>query len=337
MQKHMQPLRVLCYADMDTLIPYCVAAAEMLRAELGAHIVMMVVDRNLHCDPAFANYELHDHQSVFAKSNGFVPVKPAQAECAGEAAKPVAMGPTPADTNTPDADGGPAAAKPGDGDVSNESRTSAAPQVAGARHRIDLFGLRKVLARSRTLRIIYSSLRNPASILIRARYLVLRIPIFAVIAYPAWAWHRGRRVRAFLRAIRPDVIILAEDNIERLSTTLVNEGRRQGIASIVLPFTIPNPLEPAKSYRHRMLNQVRGPLSWLVSILYPKWCYRLGDQKLLRVPAFTALVMDALGQSSPDPWTLNRGEASRIALDSEAQRDRYIRLGFPAGQLAVVG
>jgi hypothetical protein len=60
--------------------------------------------------------------------------------------------------------------------------------------------------------------------------------------------------------IRPDIIILAEDNIERLSRTLVNEGRKQGIPSIIIPVTIPNPLEPAKAYRDQKLNQVRSPL-----------------------------------------------------------------------------
>jgi hypothetical protein len=55
------------------------------------------------------------------------------------------------------------------------------------------------------------------------------------------------------------------------------------------------------------------------------------------MPAVTALVLEALGQSSPAPWILNSGNASRIMLDSEAQRDGYLKLGFSASQLSVVG
>jgi hypothetical protein len=51
----------------------------------------------------------------------------------------------------------------------------------------------------------------------------------------------------------------------------------------------------------------------------------------------TALVLELLGQSSPAPWTLNRGNATRIMLDSEAQREVYLALGFPPRQLCVVG
>ena len=144
-------------------------------------------------------------------------------------------------------------------------------------------------------------------------------------------------VKRFLRNIRPDIIILAEDNIERLSSTFVYEGRKQGIPSIIIPFTIPNPLEPAKYYLHRKDHRVSSLASRLVSRFFPQWCYQLGDVKLLRLPAHSALVREAFGQSSPAPWILNRGLATKIAVDSEAQYDLYVRLGFPREQLSVVG
>ncbi len=291
----MRPLRVLCYADTNTAVPHCVAATEMLRAELGAQIIM-VVDRSIHIDNAFANYELYRQESLFSISTGFA-------------------------SRSKDAS-----------DQINQRTVATKP-----RRRIELLGFRKILARSETLRNVYSILRNPASLPSRARYWARRIPLAAASAELLWAWQKARRLRTFLHKVRPDVIILAEDNVETLSTTIVNEGRRQGIPSVIIPFTIPNPLEPAKSYRHRELNQVRGLLARLVSHVFPKWCYRLDDQNLLRVPAFTALTLEAFGQSSPAPWILNRGQAARIALDSEAQRDKYLQLGFPAGQLTVVG
>src|SRR4051794_39818744 len=76
MLKDMQAPRVLFYADMEAIIPHCVAAAEMLRRQLGAHIIMMVHDRKYVIDGAFESYELYDHEGVLQLSNKFVSVTP---------------------------------------------------------------------------------------------------------------------------------------------------------------------------------------------------------------------------------------------------------------------
>jgi hypothetical protein len=290
----MRTIKALFYADMEAQVSHCVAAAEMLRSQLGAHITMVVFDRRTLFDKAFENYEFFDHESLFRLSRRFA-----------------AVNPTPA------------------------VNADASPTIGiEARRRS---GLRKILAGSKALRKIYSILRRPQHWPSYARNLAHRNPTLSALGQAQQRWHKGLSVRRFLRTIRPDIMVFAEDNVERLSTVLINEGRRQGIPSIIIPFTIPNPLEPAKAYRNRRPNQATGPLAWLVTALYPKWRFRLDDQDLLRVPAFTALVLEILGQSSPAPWILNRGGAARIALDSKAQRDTYLKLGFPAAQLSVVG
>ncbi|WP_156402801.1 MULTISPECIES: hypothetical protein [unclassified Bradyrhizobium] len=294
----MRTLRVLCYADTTTAVPHCAAAAEMLRVELGAHIIMLL-ERGVRIDETLSNSEIYWRDGLFVPSKH----------------------------------------------VRNSSEgTNKRKAAALTSRRIELFGFRNVLARSKLLRYIYSTirrlyliLRNPPSLLRQARSWIRRISILAIAAELIWARQRAKTLREFLRKIRPDVILLVEDNVETLSTTVINEGCRQGIPSVIVPFTIPNPLEPAKFYRHRKLNQVNDFLSRLVVRIFPKWRYRLDGQDLIRVPAFTALALEALGQSSPAPWILNRGRAAKIALDSESQRDRYVQLGFPVSQLAVVG
>jgi hypothetical protein len=325
----MRNIRVLCYADMDAILPHCVAAAEMLRRRLGAHIIMTVLDRNTFIDKAFENYELYDHESLFQLSNRLVTVKPVVAGNAGDGGNANAVTGAGGDASAEVCAGTDANAAM-DGDTVPNGDTDAP-------RRIDLFGLRKVLARSDTLRKIYAVLRQPQHWPSYAKILLRRSQTGLLIGYSLHYWRRGRSVRRFLQAIRPDVIILAEDNVERLSIVLINEGVRQGIPSIIIPFTIPNPLEPAKAYRDRRPNQVRGPLARLLIALYPKWRFRLDGQDLLRVPAFMAFVLELLGQSSPAPWILNRGGAARIALDSEVQLDGYLKLGFPPAQLSVVG
>jgi hypothetical protein len=301
----MRSARVLFYADMEAIIPHCVAAAEMLRRQLDAHIIMVVADRRTYYDKAFENYEVYDHKSLLQLSGRFVPIEFVARQ----------------GINTGSASAGVV------GDVSPSNG-------ANAPYRIELFGLRKSLSRYYALKKIYTAPRILKS---WAMYSLKRSPVGLLIGQSLHFWRRGLGIKRFLRAIQPDIIILAEDNVERLTTSFVNEGRRHGIPSIIIPFTIPNPLEPAKAYRDRRPHQIRGPLAWIVSTLYPKWRFRLDGQDLLRVPAFTALVLEMLGQSSSAPWILNRGGAAMIVLDSEAQRDIYLTLGFPPRQLSVVG
>src|SRR5689334_5677483 len=71
MQEQSRPPRILFYADMEGVIPTCVAAAEMLRNGLGAQIIMVVYDRCIHRHEAFKNYELYDHSSIFPLSRLF--------------------------------------------------------------------------------------------------------------------------------------------------------------------------------------------------------------------------------------------------------------------------
>src|SRR6266478_7682835 len=169
MLKRMRSVRVLFYADMDSIIPHCVAAADMLRSQLGAHIIMTVLDRRTNIDRAFKDYELYDHKSLFQLSSRFVPIKWIHSRSIGDPIDAASAGPMI------------------DGDVSPNNGTEAPG-------RIELFGLRKILSRSDVLKVIY------ARMLLGMRQLI-----------------RGFCIRRFLRVIHPDIIILAEDNVERLS------------------------------------------------------------------------------------------------------------------------
>ena len=144
-------------------------------------------------------------------------------------------------------------------------------------------------------------------------------------------------VDRFLKATEPDLIIIPEDNVETLSTIFVAKGRRMNIPSMVIPFTIPNPLEPARYYYDNPLYQACGPIARRLVDKHPKWRFHHEGRDLLRQPAIKAFCQEFLGLSSPAPWILNRGSAVSIALDSDAQRDLYVKLGFPVEQLKVIG
>ncbi len=146
-----------------------------------------------------------------------------------------------------------------------------------------------------------------------------------------------RGVKNFVAAVRPDIIVLPEDNIETISRAFVTYGRRNRARTVILPFTIPNPLEPAQFYADDPRHHVRGALSFIVSRCWPKWRFQHAGRPLMRLSCSKALAIEVLGLSTPAPWILNRGGASAIVLDSNAQRDLYLALGFPPHQLRVIG
>src|SRR5207302_651215 len=51
------------------------------------------------------------------------------------------------------------------------------------------------------------------------------------------------RYRRALLTIRPDVVCLAEDIIGPLSAPMIQAARQLRLPSVIVPFTIPNPLE----------------------------------------------------------------------------------------------
>lgn len=62
----MRPIKVLFYIDSGTMVTHCVTAAELIRKELGAHIVMMIVDAHKYVDETTRNYEIYDYGSLFS-------------------------------------------------------------------------------------------------------------------------------------------------------------------------------------------------------------------------------------------------------------------------------
>lgn len=151
-------------------------------------------------------------------------------------------------------------------------------------------------------------------------------------------WRRAiRRVERYLSVLRPDAIVVAEDNIQTFTRIFTAGGRRLGIPSIVLPYTIPNPKEAAQYYfDDRSYRADRIAARFFVRF-FPKWRYEHNGRALIRLPVHKALAIESFGYSTPAPWILNRGSSAAIALDSETMRETYLNLGFPPEQLSVTG
>lgn len=140
-----------------------------------------------------------------------------------------------------------------------------------------------------------------------------------------------------IERVRPQVIVVMEDNAEGLTGVMTFAARRAGIPFIVLPDYIPNPIEPATFYRDSRAHQVRTLLDRLVATAYPKWTYVHNGRTMLRLPAATIMAYHLLRCDPPAPWILNSGYANAIALDSPAIWAHYRDLGFRQSKLRVIG
>lgn len=338
-------------------------AAELIRTHLKVDVVFMIVDAKNHLDETVKSYQVYDYASIFSAGRGFAPVWPlgktsvafgsglrnllrsrsmqAMFRKTGIQSKLVQVTILPGLFLLMMGFRVLSLARnmrrrlhfryralqdlPRDARFSSHNALRAVLASLFLFLREGLLSARKSLRRVRTrlLEVMFDLLRKT-----QAGQLLQQLVRLFVAA---------RGVEKFLMAVQPDLIILPEDNVETLSTIFVAKGRRLNIPSMVIPFTIPNPLEPARYYYDNPLYQARGLIARLLVERHPKWRFHHEGRDLLRQPAIKASCQEFLGLSSPAPWILNRGSAVSIALDGDAQRDLYVNLGFPIDQLKVIG
>ena len=401
-QDQVRALRILFYIDSGAMVSHCVTAAELIRKELKAEIIVMMVDSDRYLDETMKGYQVYDYGSLYTVGHGFSAVWPRKSErldggfgrrlrdlmrsrsvnsaiskiniqsrIVQAALLPLLLILVTALRVLRWARRLQLSARMLRRRLQLRTRLKEALRdrqgtkrvlskfvrlLRSSREGLHFFG--KALPRSRRVaKTIFVSLRylSHASVIFadgalwRVRFLVRRL-LRIVLLDPLRKVRMGQTlellsrlllasvgVHRFLRAVEPDLIILPEDNVETLSTIFVAKGRCLNIPSMVIPFTIPNPLEPARYYYDNPLYQARGMFARRLVDRYPKWRFHHEGRDLLRQPAIKAWCQEFLGLSSPDPWILNRGGTVSIALDSEAQRDLYVKLGFPAEQLKVIG
>ena len=404
-QDQVRALKIFFYIDSGAMISHCVTAAELIRRQLKAEIIVMMVDSEKYLDETMKGYQVYDYRSLFAVVHGFSAVWPKKERSGGGFESRLS---------------GLMRIRSMNSAIKKMNIQSKIAQAALLPFLLILVMAFRVLRRARRLLLsVRISLRRlkPRTRLKKAladrqgavRFLSKFVPllrssraaVLAAVLFVGNVMPRLRRgtkailvslssfaragvifvdsavrrarffvrrslrlvlldplrkvrvvqnfellsrllltsigVHRFLRTIEPDLIILPEDNVETLSTIFVAEGRRQNIPSMVIPFTIPNPLEPARYYYDNPLYQASGMFARRLVDRHPKWRFHHEGRDLLRQPAIKALCQEFFGFSSPAPWILNRGGAVSIALDSDAQRDLYVKLGFPVEQLKVIG
>ncbi len=137
--------------------------------------------------------------------------------------------------------------------------------------------------------------------------------------------------------IKPDVIILPEENVGYLSHLLVRAAHAHGARAVVMPYTIDKPNEAAETFLAKPAFQVRGWLRQSFARKHPHWVHRHKDQDLLRLPFPAAATMEWLKMAPPAPWRNLCAFSDAVAFECQALANQAIELGLPADKIQITG
>ena len=144
-------------------------------------------------------------------------------------------------------------------------------------------------------------------------------------------------VRRMIGRLRPAAILLPEENIEYLGHVLTRQAAVLGVPSLVLPYTLDNPLEACEAYHQHPRHRVTGVVRQWFAARHPQWVRQHRDVALFRLPFRAALAMQQLGYAPPDPWQNTCSFANKVVLESAASSRSYRALGIPAEKMEIVG
>lgn len=139
------------------------------------------------------------------------------------------------------------------------------------------------------------------------------------------------------RALAPDIVILAEDNVEYLSGAWIRAAHKNRTPVVIVPYCLAAIEEPAAVYVKDVKYHADTPDNIEFSQRYPHWVHEYQGRRLVRLPARRALPLEWLRISSPLPWVMNGSYADAIAVESQFMHDFYKRQGLPPKQFAVTG
>jgi hypothetical protein len=141
----------------------------------------------------------------------------------------------------------------------------------------------------------------------------------------------------FYAAYSPDIIILAKDSAYYSTTTFVQAAIRMGIPSVVIPYDRADTVTLAKDRLGHPNHVIRSHSSREIAKIFPDWVYIHENQALLLVDPATVYALEQLKLAPPNPWGYNNSRCDKILLESEEDRQLYLKSGAPPNQLVVVG
>lgn len=147
-----------------------------------------------------------------------------------------------------------------------------------------------------------------------------------------------KKRQQFLRKEGVQLMIITEDGISYDIPFLVRAANKLKVASVVIPFTIANALEPAMSLSSAGEKfEVRGMRKKITARLFPRWTYKYDDKFLLRAEDKTVFAMEFTRLAPPIPWMYNSGQATVLVMESKFIRKYHVDEGITADKMQTIG
>ena len=134
-----------------------------------------------------------------------------------------------------------------------------------------------------------------------------------------------------------DALVLPEDNCERDSACWVEAARLRGIPATVVTTAVADPTAAETVYRDSDLHRVEGNLLDQVRVSLPHWLVEKADYAITRLPISDALSMELAGLAPPHPWINNSSSNIVVAVESDALKDAYIKMGLDGSRFVSTG
>lgn len=142
---------------------------------------------------------------------------------------------------------------------------------------------------------------------------------------------------ALLSRLSPDILVLPEENIGYMCNFLVLQAQQHSVRTVVMPYTIDNPIEAAEAYYLRRRFLVRRGLRRIFARKYPQWAFEHKGGSVFRLPFRPAAIMQLMGFAPPDPWKNTCAFSDAVSVECEALCRQHAHSGLPLSKLHVVG
>ena len=134
------------------------------------------------------------------------------------------------------------------------------------------------------------------------------------------------------------LLIFAEDNVGYFTHIVSRTALRQGVSSVITPYTIANASEAAEYFyslpEHRVKAKIKNRLA---ATIFPHWVFNYKGRELLRSSAGQIIGMEISGFGYQRPWVLNSDKSSVIAVENEHMLEYYRKDGIQEEHLVVTG
>jgi hypothetical protein len=144
-------------------------------------------------------------------------------------------------------------------------------------------------------------------------------------------------VTSFLAERAPDLLILAKDSAYYSTIVFVQAARNLGMPSVVIPYDRADSETLANDRLGHPNHVIRSHAAREIAKQFPAWVYTHDNQALLLVAPATVYAIDQLNLAPSNPWGYNNSRCDRIFLETEEDRQLFLKSGAPPNQLVVVG